>query len=72
MLVANHGPAARAVRISGLPAGGACVRMLDETSTELAMDDPTGFRATVDIAHATEDGELSLELGPYAVVRIDG
>jgi D-apionolactonase len=72
VLVANHGPAARAVLIRGLPAAGVGVRMLDETSAELAMDDPTGFRATVDVAHATESGELSLEVGPYAVVRIDG
>jgi hypothetical protein len=47
------------------------VRMLDETSAELAMDDPHGFRALVDVAHAAEGGELALQLGPYAVARIE-
>ena len=40
--------------------------MLDETSAELAMDDPRGFRATVEVSHDTSGGELALELGPYA------
>jgi hypothetical protein len=72
VLVANHGPDPRAVRLAGLPAQGVGVRMLDETSAEHAMDDPSGFRASVDVARETPDGALSLELGPYAVVRIDG
>ena len=72
VLVANHGPRTRAVHLSGLPAGGVGVRMLDETSAELAMDDPVGFRAAVDVARETPGGALELELGPYAVVRIDG
>jgi D-apionolactonase len=71
MLVANHGPVSRAVRIAGLPADGVRVRLLDETSAELAMDDPHGFRALVDVAHATEEGELALQLGPYAIGRIE-
>jgi hypothetical protein len=72
VLVANHGPVARAVRIDGLPSGNVRVRMLDETSAELAMDDPRGFRAVVDLTHDVDEGALSLELGPYAVARIDG
>jgi hypothetical protein len=71
VLVANHGSTSRAVRIAGLRAGGARVRMLDETSAQLAMDDPHGFRALVDVAHEAGAGELSLELGPYAVARIE-
>ena len=71
ILLANHGPVARAVRIEGVPAGAAQVRMLDETSAELAMDDPGGFRASVDLTHDADAGALALELGPYAVARID-
>jgi hypothetical protein len=72
VLLANHRPVARAVRVEGLTAGGVRVRMLDETSAELAMDDPRGFRASVDLTHETDAGALALELGPYAVARIDG
>jgi hypothetical protein len=71
MLLANHSPTGRAVRIDGVPTDGVRVRMLDETSAELAMDDPAGFRALVDVSHETGSGGLSLELGPYAVVRIE-
>jgi hypothetical protein len=35
------------------------------------MDDPHGFRALVDVAHEAGAGELSLQLGPYAVARIE-
>jgi hypothetical protein len=59
------------VRIAGLPDDGVRVRLLDETAAELAMDDPHGFRALVDVGHATDEGELSLQLGPYAIARIE-
>jgi hypothetical protein len=72
VLVANHGSTGRAVRVEGLPTHGVRVRVLDETSAELAMDDPTGFRSLVDVSHDTATGGLSLELGPYAVARIEG
>jgi hypothetical protein len=72
VLVANHGPLPRAIRIDGLASDGVRVRMLDETSAELAMDDPRGFRATVEVSHETSGGGLALQLGPYAVARIDG
>ena len=72
VLVANHSPLPRAVRIDGLASDSARVRMLDETSAELAMDDPRGFRATVEVSHETSSGGLALQLGPYAVARIDG
>ena len=71
LLVANHGSLPRAVRIDGLASGSARVRILDETSAELAMDDAPGFRATVEVSHDTSGGALALELGPYAVARID-
>jgi hypothetical protein len=71
VLVANHAPTPRAVRLEGLPSQGVTVRILDETAVELAMDDPVGFRALVDVAHDTSTGELALELGPYAVARIE-
>jgi hypothetical protein len=71
VLVANHGPLPRSIRIDGLASDSVGVRMLDETSAELAMDDPRGFRATVEVSHDTSGGGLALQLGPYAVARID-
>jgi hypothetical protein len=72
VLVANHGSLPRAVRLEGLNRDRVRVRMLDETSAELAMDDPSAFRATVEVSHEASGGELSLQLGAYAVARVDG
>jgi hypothetical protein len=72
VLVANHGSLPRAIRLEGLSEDSVAVRILDETSAELAMDDPDAFRATVDVSHDTSGGDLSLQLGAYAVARIDG
>jgi hypothetical protein len=72
VLVANHAALSRAIRIDGLATDSVRVRLLDETSAELAMDDPHAFRAAVDVSHDTSGGALSLQLGPYAVARIDG
>ncbi len=71
VLVANHGPTSRAVRLEGFDAEAVRVRLLDETSAERAMDDPASFRSSVDTAHDTTSGALALQLGPYAVARID-
>jgi hypothetical protein len=71
VLVANHTPTGRAVRVAGLPATGVRCRLLDERSAERAMDEPLAFAADVGVQEATADGALDLELGPYAVLRID-
>jgi hypothetical protein len=47
------------------------VRTLDETTAEAAMRSPEAFRARADEVRQAPNGRLSLELLPYAVVRID-
>jgi hypothetical protein len=44
-------------------------QLTDETAPE-AMADPERFRASGTVA-SVRDGRLSLELPPYAVVRLD-
>jgi hypothetical protein len=51
--------------------GQALVRSLDETTVEAAMQAPEAYRAGAAEARPTTGGSLSLELLPYAVVRID-
>jgi D-apionolactonase len=52
---------------------GECVRVrrLDETNVREAMQSPEGYRAQEGNAVMTTDGALTLELLPFAVVRID-
>jgi D-apionolactonase len=70
LLVASLVPTPRRVVITGLHGRTASVRMMDAASAEVAMQDPAAFRQTsmsVPIAH----GSLELELGPFAVARVD-
>jgi hypothetical protein len=71
VLVANHTPTGRSVRVSGLPKGGLRCRMLDERSAERAMDEPLAFASEL-VLEPAADGTLDVEVGPYAVLRIDG
>jgi D-apionolactonase len=70
-LVANVTPEAQRVRVSGLPAGAAHVRVLDDASAEHALDDPSAFRASSGAPLTVRDGRLWLALGPFAVARLD-
>jgi hypothetical protein len=71
LLVANVTPEAQRVRVRGLPGPWAAVRVLDEASAETALDDPATYRAASPWRQDVRDGSLWLELGPYAVARID-
>jgi len=47
------------------------VRTLDERNAEAAMRDPESFRDQAGDLLDTPDGAITLELLPYAIVRID-
>ncbi len=47
------------------------VRMLDETNVEAAMRTPEAFRTQMGESKSTVNGELILQLLPYAVAKID-
>jgi hypothetical protein len=70
LIVASVAPEARSVVVSGLADGPARVRTIDVSSVRAAMSDPVAFRAGHQ-ERAVENGRLELELGPYAVVRVD-
>jgi hypothetical protein len=70
VLVANVTPEPQRVRLSGLPGTSAQVRVLDEATAMVALHDPGAFRASPGGEAAVRDGELWLELGPYAVARV--
>ena len=71
VLLANMTGRREAVRVHGLPAR-VRVRPLDETNAVAAMQAPEAFRAQEGEPATPRGGELSLELLPYAVVRVDG
>jgi hypothetical protein len=70
VLLANHGPSPRRVRVANLRAS-ARIRHLDATNAIEAMRSPEGFRARIGEPVATARGVLELELPPFGVVRID-
>lgn len=70
VLVANLAPAPQRVVVAGLGDGPASCRILDAGSAGPAMANPDAFRATRKSLAAT-GGRLALELGPYAVARVD-
>ncbi len=70
VLVANVRPERSTVVVTGLDGGEVDVRILDEVTAQEAMRDPAAFRNSGS-GQAVEDGRLTLELGPYAVARID-
>jgi hypothetical protein len=69
-VAANVTPEPQRVRLSGLPGTTAGVRILDEATAMVALSDPGAFRASGGGESAVRDGELWLELGPYAVARV--
>jgi hypothetical protein len=70
VLLANLTPRPQTASVGPFQAGKVRVRQLtDETAPE-AMADPERFRAS-GMVTPVRDGRLSLELAPYAVVRLD-
>ncbi len=69
-LVACLVPEPVRVVLTGLPDGPARVRFLDVGTAARAMRDPRTFRASGDPVRV-DDGRLILQLGAYAVARVD-
>lgn len=70
VLMARLSPVGGRVVLAGLPGSSARLRVLDLASAIRAMTDPVRFRTEV-VTVPISDGRLELELGPYAVVRVD-
>lgn len=70
LLLANLTPVPQCVRVQGL-SGEVCVRTLDGSNAERAMTTPEDFRADAGVRHAVSEDGLELDLGPYAVARVD-
>jgi hypothetical protein len=70
LLIASHTPYPQTITITGLN-GTLYQKSLDEHSADHAMRDPEGWRALPGHpVHAHPDG-FTIELLPYAVVRLD-
>ena len=70
VLLANLTPQTQRVLVGSLAAW-VTLRRLDETNAEAAMRTPEEFRGQSGESLATRDGQIELELAPYAVARID-
>ena len=70
LMVANVSPQEDRVIVRGLPSGEGRLLVLDLTTVERAMRDPLAFRADDRPLNVPGPG-LALDLGPYAVARID-
>jgi len=70
LLLANLGAAPERVTVRGLQ-GTVYLRWLDETNAEQAMDRPDEYRSARGQVLSSSSGALSLDLLPFAVVRID-
>jgi hypothetical protein len=70
VLLANLTASAESCTVGPLPAEGPSIRRLDETTAAAAGERPEEFRAQREAVEAPA-GHLTLELAPYAVVRID-
>jgi D-apionolactonase len=71
VLVANLTARDQQLRIGPFAGGHARLRLLDETTGEGAIDDPTAFRAAAERVPVGSRNTLTLELGPFALARID-
>lgn len=70
IMLANLTPETQHVRINALPET-VRLKLLDETNVERAMIEPEAFRAETGEERNTKTGELTIELLPYAVARLD-
>ncbi len=70
MIIANLSPERRRVRLPNL-SGPVRARFLDETNAVQAMTAPEAFRAEPAPPWPPAAGQLTLDLLPYALVRLD-
>lgn len=70
-LLANMTDEQQQVIVRGLPAA-VDLRYLDETNVTEAMQAPEAYRRAACARSQSRDGQLSVSLRPYAVLRIDG
>jgi hypothetical protein len=70
IIIASFWPGPQEVTFRGLPTT-VRVRSLDESTADPAMREPEAFRHDRDKEVTTRRGNLTLELLPYAVTRID-
>ena len=70
VIIANLSPEQRRVRVQNLD-GLVQARFLDETNAVQAMIAPEAFRATPAESLPVVDRQLTLDLLPYAIVRLD-
>ena len=70
ILVANLTAEPQTVTVQGVEPS-ARVRVLDKTNAEAAMTSPETFRAQASDIHHTTNGQLNLNLLPYAIARLD-
>jgi hypothetical protein len=71
LLVANHAGTAQTVRLTGVPATTARVRLLEPGNVERAMQAPSAYRSENGTPVEVADGTLELALAPYAVATLD-
>ncbi len=69
-LLANLSASLQRVMLKGLSEQ-VSIRQMDETNAEQAMSAPEAFRSQSGQSTPTHQGELEIELRPYAVARID-
>lgn len=70
LLVANVRNVPTQVRLAGMPAGAARLRVLDASTRAEACTDPLAFRAGWRETATADDGSLTLELGAHAVATL--
>lgn len=70
VVVANLTPERRSVIVHGLT-GAVRLRILDETTADQATDAPDTFRASAGSLLTVQGGTAALDLGPYAVARLE-
>ncbi|MBK8034403.1 MAG: hypothetical protein IPK17_33865 [Chloroflexi bacterium] len=70
LLVANHTEQMQTLTITGI-SGAWQLKALDEHSADFAMRDPEGYRAAPGNTVTAGSNGLTLDLLPYAVVRLD-
>jgi hypothetical protein len=71
LLVANLTPARQRCRVVALPAGSVAVRRLDEQTFVHASTEPRSFRAATEPFDRFDGEALTLDLDPFAYMRVD-
>jgi hypothetical protein len=70
VLVANLSPRPASVQVGPLDTTEVRIRRLDEDTASQAMTDPQRFRESNE-SRSVSEGRLTLELSPYAMIRVD-